>query len=299
MFLGPLSPSLFVLSLGVYTANSCCCLVQSYLNLWTQAPNLHCQNRFSPPLSSLTRWGCQRLTLSGFHTQKERAWRELCPHRFTLVVLWLYSVSDLSTGLPPPLSRGSPRSGYRRRVLTFVADGEGGVVLHEAADTGRGCSGMVSVCGSEPQMWFGCVIGEPVAVQGREVMVWWGLSSQETRRHWKCRPARKAQSWGSLLLCTSCQLTLECSSSCSVPVEVLLNFKALIISPLLPPIPEYSHLLLLCSDQHFLVAAPVLYITSFSVTWRELRAQSVCSIQFTQLIVKCWWWMAWTFREKL
>lgn len=78
----------------------------------------------------------------------------------------------------------------------------------------------------------------------------------------------------SLLLCTSCQLTLECSSSCSVLVEMLLNFKALIISPLLPPllppIPEYSHLLLLCSDQHFLVAAPVLYITSLSVTWREL-----------------------------
>ena len=84
----------------------------------------------------------------------------------------------------------------------------------------------------------------------------------------------------SLLLCTSCQLTLECSSSCSVLVEMLLNFKALIISPLLPPIPEYSHLLLLCSDQHFLVAAPVLYITSLSVTWRELRAQSMCSIQF-------------------
>ena len=137
MFLGPLSPSLFLLFLGVDTANSCRCLVQSYLKLWTQAPDLH-RNRFSPPLSSPTRWGCWRLTLPGFHTQKKREWRVLCPRRFTLAVLWLCSVSDLSTGLPPPLSRGNPRSGSRRRVLTFVADGEEGVILHEAADTGRG-----------------------------------------------------------------------------------------------------------------------------------------------------------------
>lgn len=68
----------------------------------------------------------------------------------------------------------------------------------------------------------------------------------------------------SLFLCASCQLTPEYSASCSVLMEMLLNFRALISSPLpLPlPLPAYSHLLLLWRDQHFLVGAPIPYHTS-------------------------------------
>lgn len=84
--------------------------------------------------------GLLMMDSSGFSysARQEKLWY----HGFSFA----YSLSDLSTGLLPPLRERNPRSGGREALLSFAAD-DGGVILNEAADSGRGQQRMVSVHG--------------------------------------------------------------------------------------------------------------------------------------------------------